>query len=86
MAADHRAGGGEHELIRAAPADRRGLSMALHPGHAGHASRYEAAMRARTRLLTADTPADPGWRLVDMPGQPTAGGRALFARAVIERR
>ena len=37
------------------------LVLALHPGHAGHASRYEAAMRARTRLLTADTPADPGW-------------------------
>lgn len=37
-------------------------------------------------FLTRWTPADPGWRLVDMPGQPTAGGRALFARAVIERR
>lgn len=37
-------------------------------------------------FLTRWTPADPGWRLVDMPGQPTVGGRALFARAVIERR
>lgn len=37
------------------------LVLALHPGHGGHASRYEAAMRARTRLLTADTPADPSW-------------------------
>ncbi len=37
------------------------LVLALHPGHGGHASRYEAAMRARTRLLTADTPADPAW-------------------------
>ena len=37
-------------------------------------------------FLTRWTPADPGWRIVDMPGQPTAGGRALFARVVIERR
>lgn len=37
------------------------LTMALHPGHAGHAARYEAAMRARNRLLGDDGPADPGW-------------------------
>lgn len=37
------------------------LVLALRPGHGGHASRYEAAMRARTRLLTADAPADPAW-------------------------
>ena len=37
------------------------LVLALHPGHAGHASRYQAAMRARTRLLTAGRPADPAW-------------------------
>ena len=37
------------------------LTLALHPGHAVHSARYEAAMRARNRLL-ADLPsADPAW-------------------------
>ncbi len=52
-------------LFTAAASDRRRfldrLTLALHPGHAHHAARYEAAMRARTRLLTDDTPADPEW-------------------------
>ena len=37
------------------------LTLALEPGHAHHAARYEAAMRARNRLLAADEPADPDW-------------------------
>ena len=37
------------------------LVLALHPGHARQSVRYDAAMRARTRLLTSDTPADPHW-------------------------
>lgn len=37
------------------------LTLALEPGHAHHAARYEAAMRARNRLLAADAPADPDW-------------------------
>lgn len=37
------------------------LTLALEPGHAHHAARYEAAMRARNRLLGADEPADPSW-------------------------
>lgn len=37
------------------------LVLALQPGHAGHATRYDAAMRARTRLLTGDVSADPAW-------------------------
>jgi DNA replication and repair protein RecF len=37
------------------------LTLALEPGHAHHAARYEAAMRARNRLLGADEPADPEW-------------------------
>lgn len=36
------------------------LVLALNPGHAHHATRYEAAMRQRNRLLTADRP-DPDW-------------------------
>ena len=37
------------------------LTLALAPGHAHHAARYEAAMRARNRLLADDAPADPEW-------------------------
>lgn len=37
------------------------LALALAPGHANHASRYEAAMRERNRLLADDCPADPEW-------------------------
>ncbi len=36
------------------------MTLALDPAHARHASRYEAAMRARTRLLT-DGSADAAW-------------------------
>lgn len=52
-------------LFADTPAARRRfldrLVLALHPGHARESVRYDAAMRARTRLLTADTPADPQW-------------------------
>jgi DNA replication and repair protein RecF len=37
------------------------LVLALHPGHGQRVARYEAAMRERTRLLTAEAPADPVW-------------------------
>ena len=37
------------------------LVLALHPGHARQSVRYDAAMRARTRLLTQGSPADPHW-------------------------
>jgi DNA replication and repair protein RecF len=37
------------------------LVLALEPGHAHHSARYEAAMRARTKLLTGEAPADPAW-------------------------
>lgn len=63
----------------AASARRRFLDrlvLALVPGHAGHATRYEAAMRARTRLLTADTPADPAW-LSALEAQMAEHGEAL---------
>ena len=36
------------------------LTLALHPGHAVHAARYEAAMRARNKLLGEDT-RDKAW-------------------------
>lgn len=37
------------------------LVLALHPGHGQRVNRYEAAMRERTRLLTADAQPDPVW-------------------------
>lgn len=52
------------------------LVMALEPGHASVASRYEAAMRERNRLLASDTPADPAW-LAGVEAQMARQGRAL---------
>ncbi len=37
------------------------LTLALHPAHAMHSARYEAAMRARNRLLGDLRTADPSW-------------------------
>ena len=37
------------------------LVLALEPRHAHHASRYEAAMRSRNKLLTEPASADPSW-------------------------
>jgi DNA replication and repair protein RecF len=37
------------------------LVLALNPGHATHAARYEAAMRARNKLLAEEGPRDQSW-------------------------
>jgi DNA replication and repair protein RecF len=37
------------------------LVLALHPGHATHSARYEAAMRARNKLLAEEGPWDEAW-------------------------
>lgn len=37
------------------------LALALDPGHGGEVTRYDAAMRARTRLLTGEAAPDPVW-------------------------
>lgn len=37
------------------------LVLALEPSHAHHAARYEAAMRARNKLLSESESADPSW-------------------------
>ncbi|HEX8574510.1 MAG TPA: DNA replication/repair protein RecF [Allosphingosinicella sp.] len=37
------------------------LVLALEPGHAVHAARYEAAMRARNKLLAEQGPRDESW-------------------------
>jgi len=52
-------------LFAASGGDRRRfldrLTLALEPGHASHAARYEAAMRARNKLLAEPDSADPDW-------------------------
>ena len=52
-------------LFAASAGDRRRfldrLVLALEPGHASHAARYEAAMRARNKLLAEPDSADPTW-------------------------
>jgi DNA replication and repair protein RecF len=37
------------------------LVLALHPDHAMHSTRYDAAMRARNKLLAEDGPGDEAW-------------------------
>ncbi len=62
------------------------LTLALHPGHAIHSARYEAAMRARNRLLGDLSTADPAWlsaleAQMDEHGSVLAAARAdLVAR------
>jgi len=62
------------------------LVLALEPGHAHHSSRYEAAMRARNKLLADDLPADPSW-LAALEQQMAEHGTAIGgarARTVAE--
>lgn len=52
------------------------LVLALHPGHGSHASRYDAAMRARSRLLQGTDRPDPLW-LDALEAQMASHGTAL---------
>jgi DNA replication and repair protein RecF len=52
------------------------LTLALNPGHAVHSNRYEAAMRARNRLLADDLPPDPDW-LTALEAQMAEHGAAI---------
>jgi DNA replication and repair protein RecF len=54
------------------------LVLALEPGHAHHSSRYEAAMRARNKLLADEAPADPSW-LAALEQQMAEHGSAIAA-------
>ncbi len=61
------------------------LTLALEPAHATHAARYEAAMRARNKLLAEPDSADPQWLSaleIGMADHGTALGEAR-ARTVI---
>ncbi len=54
------------------------LTLALAPGHAVHANRYEAAMRARNRLLAEDALPDRDW-LAALEAQMAEHGAAIDA-------
>jgi DNA replication and repair protein RecF len=56
------------------------LVLALEPGHASHAARYEAAMRARNKLLADPDTADPSWLAALEAGMAEHGARVAEAR------
>ena len=66
------------------------LVLALAPDHAMHSARYEAAMRARNKLLADAAPADPAWigaleaRMAEH-GAAIAAARAAAVDALAER-
>ena len=57
------------------------LVLAREPGHAAHASRYEAAMRARNKLLAEPEGADPAWLAALEVGMAEHGAAIAAARA-----
>jgi DNA replication and repair protein RecF len=57
------------------------LVLALEPGHASHAARYEAAMRARNKLLAEPDSADPAWLAALEAGMAEHGAALAEARA-----
>ena len=57
------------------------LTLALEPGHASHAARYEAAMRARNKLLAEPEGADPAWLAALEAGMAEHGSALGDARA-----
>ena len=56
------------------------LVLALEPGHATHAARYEAAMRARNKLLAEPAAADPTWLAALESGMAEHGAALAMAR------
>lgn len=56
------------------------LTLALEPGHASHAARYEAAMRARNKLLSEPDHADPDWLTALETGMAEHGEAVSAAR------
>jgi DNA replication and repair protein RecF len=63
------------------------LVLALEPSHAHHAARYEAAMRARNKLLAEPDGADPAWLTALEAGMAehglaVAGARGRAVRAL----
>ncbi len=73
-------------LFTAAASERRRfldrLTLALAPAHAVHATRYEAAMRERNRLLAGERHADPAW-LTALEARMVEHGTALDAARIV---
>ena len=66
------------------------LVLALEPGHGHHTARYEAAMRARNKLLAEPETADPAWlaaleEAMAQHGSEVAEARARTVAALDER-
>jgi DNA replication and repair protein RecF len=57
------------------------LVMALEPSHAHHSARYDAAMRARNKLLAEPDSADPAWLAALEAGMAEHGAAVAEARA-----
>lgn len=57
------------------------LVLAREPGHAAHSSRYEAATRARNKLLAEPDGADPSWLAALETGMAEHGAAIAQARA-----
>jgi DNA replication and repair protein RecF len=57
------------------------LVLAREPAHGGHATRYEAAMRARNKLLAEPDGADPAWLTALELGMAEHGAALAEARA-----
>ncbi len=57
------------------------LVLALEPGHAHHSARYEAATRARNKLLAEPEGADPAWLAALEAGMAEHGTTVAEARA-----
>jgi DNA replication and repair protein RecF len=57
------------------------LVLAMEPGHGHHAARYEAAMRARNKLLAEPEGADPAWLAALEAGMAEHGAAIAVARA-----
>ena len=65
------------------------LVLAIEPAHAHHSARYEAAMRARNKLLAESDGADPAWLLalesgMAEHGEPLAAARRRTVEALGE--
>lgn len=63
------------------------LALALDPGHARHAARYEAALRERNRLLSGENSPDPVWLdgvevQLARHGAALSAGRAMLVEAL----
>ena len=74
-------------LFAAAAGERRRyldrLALALDPAHAGHASRYEAALRERNRLLADARAPDPRWLDAIEVQMATSGAAVAEGRAAL---